>query len=276
MAEKAVAQKGVSVALACRTFGLSETCYRYAPKLSDENEEIAGLLIAVTAAHRTWGDYRGFGLCFLYLRNVKGHSWNHKRVYRIYRELELNLRIKPRKRLIRAVPNTLAVPEAPNVSWSMDFMADRLEDTRAFRLFNVLDDFNREGLGIEVDFSLPTPRVIRSLDRIIAWRGRPLSIRVDNGPEYISEALKQWAATNGIALRHIQPGKPQQNAYIERYNRTVRNEWLGQYNFSTINEVQDHATQWLWTYNNERPNMGLGGLTPAQKLNRQTKQLIAA
>ena len=272
MAESVVAQKRVSVALACRTFGLSETCYRYAPKLSDENEEIAGLLMAITSAHRTWG----FGLCFLYLRNVKGYSWNHKRVYRIYRELELNLRIKPRKRLKRDVPETLIVPEAPNVSWSMDFMADQLEDTRAFRLFNVLDDFNREGLGIEVDFSLPTPRVIRSLDQIIAWRGRPLSIRVDNGPEYISEVLKQWAARNGIALRHIQPGKPQQNAYIERYNRTVRHEWLSQYNFSTINEVQDHATQWLWTYNNERPNMGIGGITPVQKLNRKMKQQIAA
>jgi len=272
MAEKVVAQKGVSVALACRTFDLSETCYRYAPKLRDENEEIADLLMAITAAHRTWG----FGLCFLYLRNVKGYSWNHKRVYRIYRALELNLRIKPRKRLTRAVPDALIVPDAPNVTWSMDFMADRLEDARAFRLFNVLDDFNREGLGIEVDFSLPTTRVIRSLDRIIAWRGRPLSIRVDNGPEYISEVLKQWAQRNGIALCHIQPGKPQQNAYIERYNRTVRHEWLGQYNFSTISEVQHHATQWLWTYNNERPNMGLGGITPAQKLNRQMKQQIAA
>lgn len=272
MAEKAVAQKRVSVALACRTFGLSETCYRYAPKLSGENEEISGLLMAITAAHRTWG----FGLCFLYLRNVKGYLWNHKRVYRIYCELALNLRIKPRKRLKREVPDALAVPEAPNVSWSMDFMADRLEDSRAFRLFNVLDDFNREGLGIEVDFSLPTPRVIRSLDQIIAWRGRPLSIRVDNGPEYISEALKQWAANNGIALRHIQPGKPQQNAYIERYNRTVRHEWLDQYMFATIKEVQDYATDWLWTYNNERPNMGLGGITPAQKLNQQMKQQIAA
>lgn len=267
-----MAQKRVSVALACRTFGLSETCYRYAPKLSGENEEISGLLMAITAAHRTWG----FGLCFLYLRNVKGYLWNHKRVYRIYCELALNLRIKPRKRLKREVPDALAVPEAPNVSWSMDFMADRLEDSRAFRLFNVLDDFNREGLGIEVDFSLPTPRVIRSLDQIIAWRGRPLSIRVDNGPEYISEALKQWAANNGIALRHIQPGKPQQNAYIERYNRTVRHEWLDQYMFATIKEVQDYATDWLWTYNNERPNMGLGGITPAQKLNQQMKQQIAA
>ena len=176
MAENAVARRGASIALACRAFGVSETCYRYGPKLRAENEEIADLLTGLTDARKTWG----FGLCFLHLRNVKGHPWNHKRVYRIYCELELNLRIKPRKRLKRDKPDALAVPEAPNVTWSMDFMADRLGDGRAFRLLNVLDDFNREGLGIEVDFSLPAERVIRSLDRIIEWRGKPATIRVDN------------------------------------------------------------------------------------------------
>ena len=109
---------------------------------------------------------------------IRDSPWNHKRVYRIYCQLELNLRIKPRKRLKREKPDVLAVPDAPNVTWSMDFMADRLGDGRAFRLLNVLDDFNREGLGIEVDFSLPTERVIRSLDRIIEWRGKPGTIRV--------------------------------------------------------------------------------------------------
>ena len=276
MAGKAVAQKGISIALACRTFDISETCYRYEGKCSDENRLIADLLVALTQAHRTWG----FGLCFLYLRHVKGHPWNHKRVYRIYRELELNLRIKPRKRLVRETPVPLAVPTEPNTTWSMDFMADSLEEAtgvqRPFRLLNVVDDFNREGLGIEADFSLPAPRVIRSLDRIIAWRGRPLAIRVDNGPEYISEVLRHWAETRGIALMHIQPGKPQQNAYIERYNRTVRHEWLNQYVFRNIREVQDTATKWLWTYNNERPNMALGGITPAQKLKRQMTMQIAA
>jgi len=144
MAEKAVARHGVSIALACRAFGVSETCYRYSPKLKDENEEIADLLVGLTDARKTWG----FGLCFLHLRNVKGHPWNHKRVYRIYCALELNLRIKPRKRLKREKPEALAVPDAPNLTWSMDFMADRLGDGRQFRLLNVLDDFNREGLGI--------------------------------------------------------------------------------------------------------------------------------
>jgi putative transposase len=265
LAATAVTQRGVSVALACRTFGVSETCYRYTPKLDLENERIADLLVGLTQARRNWG----FGLCFLYLRNVKGHGWNHKRVYRIYCELELNMRIKPRKRLKRERPEELAVPDQPNTVWSMDFMADRLEDMRAFRLLNVVDDFNREGLGIEVDFSLPATRVTRALDRIIEWRGTPLAIRVDNGPEYISDCLCQWAETRGIAIQHIQPGKPQQNAYIERYNRTVRHEWLDQYMFATIKEVQDYATQWLWTYNNDRPNMGLGGITPAQKLKEQ-------
>ena len=118
------------------------------------------------------------------MRNVKGHPWNHKRVYRIYRHLELNLRIKPRKRLKRERPVALTVPEAPNRVWSMDFIADRLGDGRAFRLLNVLDDFNREGLGIEVDFSLAAARVIRSLNQITEWRGKPEAIRVDNGPEY--------------------------------------------------------------------------------------------
>lgn len=264
MAQTVIQNQGVSVALACRAFGLSETCYRYGPKLRSQNEEIAKLLTELTQAHKTWG----FGLCFLHLRNVKGHPWNHKRVYRIYRELELNLRIKPRKRLVREKPDELAVPEAPNKTWSMDFMADQLADGRPFRLLNVLDDFNREGLAIDVDFSLPTERVIRALDRIIEWRGKPERIRVDNGPEYISHKLLAWSKKQNVIIQHIQPGKPQQNAYVERYNRTVRHEWLDQHIIETIAEAQNHATQWLWTYNNERPNMGIGGITPAQKLKR--------
>ncbi len=262
MAVDAVANRHVSIALACRAFAISETCFRYERKLGDENALIADWVVRLTISRRTWG----FGLCFLYLRNVKGFRWNHKRVYRIYKELELNLRIRPRKRLKREKPDALAVPEYPNHTWSMDFMADQLADGRKFRTLNVLDDFNREGLAIEVDFSLPTSRVVRSLNRIIEWRGKPQFIRVDNGPEYISGMLKLWAETLGIHMKYIQPGKPQQNAYIERYNRTVRHEWLDQNIFETIQEAQEQATSWLWTYNNDRPNMAIGGITPAMKL----------
>lgn len=112
LAMKAVAQRGISISLACRTFDVSETCYRYSSKFDDDNERIADLLLGLTTTHRNWG----FGLCFLYLRNVRGHGWNHKRVYRIYRELELNLRIKPCKRLKREKPEELSVPKEPNVT----------------------------------------------------------------------------------------------------------------------------------------------------------------
>ncbi|MFK2932079.1 integrase core domain-containing protein, partial [Dyella agri] len=109
-------------------------------------------------------------------------------------------------------------------------------------------------------------RVIRSLEQIIQWRGQPEVIRCDNGPEYISGAFLTWAEQRGIRIEHIQPGKPQQNAYVERYNRTVRYDWLAQTLFDSIDEVQASATHWLWTYNHERPNMALGGITPMQKL----------
>ena len=262
MARAAVVNRAISIRLACSIFIVSETCYRYQAKLSGENALIADWLVRLTHNQRNWG----FSLCDLYFRNVKGYKWNHKRVYRIYRELELNLRIKPKKRLVRAKPEPLAVPTTINHCWSMDFMHDQLIDGRSYRLFNVIDDFNREGLTIEVDFSLPASRVIRALDQIIEWRGQPKQIRCDNGPEYVSHLLATWAISKGIELAFIQPGNPQQNAYVERYNRTVRYDWLNHYLFDRIDEVQNHATHWLWTYNNERPNRALNGMTPMMKL----------
>jgi putative transposase len=214
--------------------------------------------VGLAKARKNWG----FGLCYLYLRNIQGFGWNHKRVRRIYCELGLNLRIKPRKRLKRERPEPLSVPDRPNQMWSMDFMSDQLWNGRSFRTLNIIDDFNREGLAIDVDFSLPANRVVRSLDQIIAWRGKPTMIRVDNGPEYVSGKLIEWASKHRITLCYIQPGKPQQNAYIERYNRTVRNEWLGINIFHSIQEVQNYATKWLWTYNNDRPKWASVGSHP--------------
>lgn len=268
LAQEVVNHNKMSIAQACRTFCVSETCYRYSARLSEENAFIAEQLVILTQQQRNWG----FGLCFLYFRNVKGYKWNHKRVYRIYCELFRNLRIKPHKRLKRAKPEGLSVPKNINECWSMDFMHDQLSDGRSCRLFNVIDDFNREGLTIDVDFSLPAERVIRSLNQIIEWRGKPQCIRCDNGPEYISHKLTKWAIQNEITLCFIQPGNPQQNAYIERFNRTVRYDWLSHYLYGDIQELQDRATQWLWTYNHERPHMGLGGITPVQKLAQQQIQ----
>lgn len=169
MAKRVVAERGISIRLAYLIFLVSQTCYRYEAKKNAENEQIADWLLRLTDNHRNWG----FGLCYLYLRNVKGFKWNHKRIYRIYKGLKLNLRIKPRKRLNREKPEPLAVPGEINQVWSMDFMHDQLSDGRTFRVLNVIDDYNREALGMEIDFSLPSERVIRALKQIIEWRGRP-------------------------------------------------------------------------------------------------------
>ena len=262
MAAQAVERHGVSIRFACRCLKVSLSCYYYRAKLSSENQLIADWLLRLTTPHKRWG----FGLCFLYLRNVKGYGWNHKRVYRIYRELELNLRIKPRRRIKRDKPDALSVPTAANQVWSMDFMSDSLRDGRTMRTFNVMDDYNREGLAMEVDLSLPSQRVIRSLEQVIEWRGRPQAIRLDNGPEYIAQALIDWANDKQITLMYIQPGKPTQNAYIERFNRTVRHEWLDLHVFDSIEQAQKLATQWLWIYNNERPHTAIGGIPPRQLL----------
>lgn len=258
MAYAWVQTSGQSVRLACTIFGISETCYRYTEKLNDENQIIAEWLLGLSQVHKRWG----FGLCFAYLRNVKQFQWNHKRVYRIYRELELNLRIKPKRRIKRDKPDALAVPTDSNQVWSMDFMSDTLQDGRTIQTFNVIDDYNREALCIDVDYSMPAQRVIRSLEQIIEEKGKPANIRCDNGSQYISKALRKWAKKHRITLQYIQPGKPTQNAYIERFNRTVREEYLSMYLFESLEQAQELATTWLWTYNNERPNTAIGGVPP--------------
>jgi putative transposase len=244
-------------------YSISASHWRYERVRDPEDVCIEESLLKLSAAHNCWG----FNLMFLNLRNVQGKPWNHKRVYRIYCGLRLNLKIKPNKRIDRDKPLPLAVPSAPNVVWSMDFMHDQLSDKRSFRSLNVLDDLNREALCIEIDFSLPAQRVIRALNQLIEWRGLPLAIRVDNGPEFISQALEEWAQDRGIALWFIQPGNPQQNAYVERFNRTMRYELLSANFFDSIDQAQEAATKWQWTYNNERPSMALNGLTPIQCLN---------
>lgn len=147
-----------------------------------------------------------------------GLRYNHKRLYRTYCEFQLNLRIKPKRRIQCVKPVPLAISETMNQSWDMDFMHDALTDGRSFRLLNVINDYNQEALTIEVDFSLPAQRVIRSLNQFIECRGKPIQIRGDNDPEYISNALKEWAIEQGSILSYIEPDHPQQNAYRKRYN----------------------------------------------------------
>ena len=253
-----MATRDLSIRFVCRAFCISETCYRYQPKFSDENEEIAQWLIQLTEQNTDWG----FGLCFDYLRNVEGFTWNHKRVYRIYCELALNLRIKPKRRLKRHRPEPLKEPIRCNQVWSMDFMHDQLSDGRTYRLLNVIDDYRREGLMIEAGVSLPSMRVIRALNQLLERRTQPNAIRCDNGPEFISREFTQWAKNRGIRIEYIQPGKPQQNAYIERANKTIRYSWVSKHLFETLEEVQDYATEWLWFYNHRRPHKANNGKPP--------------
>lgn len=242
----------------CRALSLSRSVYHYRPDDSRDEPVIQALLALVERYPRY-----GFRKLFVILRR-EGHCWNHKRVHRVYCQLNLNMRRKGKRRLPSRHPEPLAESDQINQCWSMDFMSDALWCGRRFRTFNVVDDHNREALWIEIDLNLPASRVIRSLDRIAAWRGYPQKLRMDNGPELVSVALAQWAERHQIQLEFIQPGKPTQNAYIERFNRTYREEVLDFYIFRTLNEVREITDRWLKQYNEERPHQSLGDLTPLE------------
>jgi len=243
---------------ACRTIDLSRCGYRYQAKRSAD-EPIAQELQALAQSQPRWGCAKMTD----YLRN-QGYSWNHKRIRRVYRVLALPLKRKPRKRLPAHTAKPLVVPGQANQTWSLDFMSDSLSNGRAFRTLNVIDDYNREALWIEVDTSLPAERVVRVLEQLFCWHGTPTRIRMDNGPELISQRLESWAQEKHIELLHIQPGKPAQNAYIERFNRTFREEVLDAYLFDDLEEVRNITERWLEDYNTIRPHEALQGLPPRQ------------
>jgi len=234
--------------------------FYYERKPVDDNEVIDKLAKLAERYPRY-----GFHKLFAIIRR-EGYGWNHKRVYRVYCEMKLNMRRKFKKRLRREAPQPLLQPIRPNQCWSMDFVHDRLMTGMAFRTFNVVDDFNRECLAIEVDASLPSARVTRVLDQLISMRGKPDRIRSDNGPEGTSHHFMEWAEGNGIEIEYIQPGKPTQNAFIERFNGTFRREVLDMYLFASLDEVREETERWLTEYNSERPHESLGNMTPIEFL----------
>lgn len=250
----------MSIRGACRLFALSRTVYRYQPDTT-RDVPIIEALQKLAERHPRYG----FGKMFPILRR-QGHTWNHKRVYRVYCDLKLNIRRKGKKRLPNRQPDPLVVPDTVNQCLSIDFMSDALWSGRKFRTFNVVDDYNREVLAIEVDLNLPAQRVIRVLDRIAAWRGYPAKIRMDNGPELTSVLMADWAEAHGVKLEFIQPGKPTQNSFIERFNRTYREEVLDMYVFSSLSEVRELTESWIKEYNEERPHESLGNMTPVEYL----------
>ena len=249
----------VSFRMSCRVLQISRSVALYQPVPNRD-----GPVIAALQELRKEFAYDGFPMLYAELRK-QGAIWNHKRVHRIYCALGWNKISKKKRRLPSRDPHKLDVPDNLNVSWSMDFMSDSLYSGRKFRTFNVIDDCNREVLGIEIDTNLPAERIIRKLDQIAEFKGYPKQIRCDNGPELISHNMADWAKSHGIRLEFIEPGRPTQNSYVERFNRTYREGVLDLYVFDSLNQVRDITEKWIIHYNRRRPHRSLGWLTPEEK-----------
>jgi putative transposase len=254
----------LSVRRACRVAGLARAAW-YTPLVDPAVRDAAVIdaLQGLVADHGRWG----FWKCFDRMR-LDGHVWNHKKVHRVYCALRLNLPRRTRRRVPPRFRQALAAPTRLNEIWAIDFMHDALYGGRRFRTLNVLDEGNREGLAIEIGTSIPATRLIRVLSQLVALYGRPDRLRLDNGPELTSQALTEWCAQRGIGLHYIQPGKPVQNAFIERFNRTYREEVLNAYLFHSTQEAQALSDAWLVEYNEQRPHDALGRVPPLTYLPR--------
>lgn len=258
---------GLPIVRACSSVRLSRAAYYRPVEECSRDGEIVAALNEIIAVELRWG----FWKCYDRLRQL-GKAWNHKRVYRVYCAMRLNQKRRTKKRLPTRERQSLVVVPLVNAVWALDFMFDSLYSGRSLRTLNVLDEANRGVLGIDIATSIPATRVIRFLEQLIEIQGKPAAIRCDNGPELTSYAFTEWCKAKDIALLFIQPGKPDQNAFIERFNRTYRNEVLDAYLFDSLSEVREITDDWLRRYNEIRPHDALGSLPPA----RYREQLLAA
>jgi putative transposase len=250
--------RSTSLRRACRVLELSTATWRYQRRGRLDNRELLARLQAHAAVRPRYGYRR---LHTLVAR--EGVVANHKRVHRVYREAGLQVRRRRRKRLTRGERVPLPTASRRGERWSMDFMADTLADGRGFRTLNIVDDFTRECVAIEVDRSLPGARVVRVLERLAAMTGLPRVIVSDNGPEFAGRTLDAWAYRQGVELRFIRPGKPIENAYVESFNGKFRDECLNEHWFLSVAEAQQIIEAWRVDYNTVRPHRSLGQLTPA-------------
>jgi putative transposase len=255
----------ISERSSCCIAGLWRSTYRYCGSKADDIQ----LRRQIREHAARWKRF-GYRQIHALLR-LSGVMVNHKKVYRIYTEEGLKVRRRSRKKLSFLRTST-PVPVAPNIRWSMDFMFDRLIDGRIIKLFNVIDDFSREGLTIDIDTSISSQRVTHVLERLELIRGvLPESIVLDNGPEFRSQVLFGWAQKNNVHLDYIQPGKPTQNCFVESFNGTVRDECLNEHAFLNLHHARDTITRWLDDYNETRPHSSLGGKPPTMFLKEWNK-----
>ena len=248
----------MGVTRACGLIGISRSLYRYRSRRAGD-DEVRTRMQEIAVEKRRYGYQR----IHVVLRR-EGWLINHKRTLRLYREAGLAVRRRKRKRIACVERQPLAKPNAPDVTWSMDFVSDALADGRRIRCLNIVDNYTRECLAMEVDTSLSGRRVAKVLERLRDLRGLPLSITVDNGPEFAGKVLDEWAYRRGVHLAFIRPGKPVENAYVESFNGKFRDECLNEHWFVSIRDARQRIEAWRCEYNEERPHSSLGWLTPQQ------------
>jgi len=254
-----VAERQISQRKACCWVGLSRNALKEPVAVKEKDKALQDRVRQLAKRYKHWGLLK-----IHHKLRKQGEIANHKRVRRLYRLAGLSLPRKLKKRLPEAVRQPLPKASACNQCWSLDFTADGLTDGRKFRTLNIIDDYNREVLGVEVDYSLPAGRVTRLLDKLVERYGKPERLRSDNGPEFISQTLQDWCAEHQVVLHWIEPGKPTQNAYIERFNGTFRREVLNANTFRNLAQVRRTVDDWLVEYNTERPHQSLKFMTPVE------------
>lgn len=245
----------MSIHRACHIVSLTRSMYYYRTQKDD------GAVISKLQELAERYPTRGFDTYYGKIR-MEGLNWARSRVLRIYRSLNLKLRRKHKRRLPERIREQLIQPGAVNQTWSIDFMSDALVNGRRFRVLNVMDDYNREALINEAHYSIPAQKLVLSLQRLLSERSKPAKIRVDNGPEFLSNTFRIFCQQNQIEICYIQPGKPAQNAYIERFNRTFREDVLDAYLFDSIAQVNALAFEWQMDYNQNHPHKALLGKSP--------------
>ena len=250
--------QGLSERRCLQVVRMSASALRYQPR-PDRNQALRQRIIALAQRHRRYG----VGMIHLKLRQA-GEVVNYKRVERLYGLEKLHIRRRRRKKIPLAERQPLVRPGGANEIWSVDFVFDRVASGRTLKSLVIVDDGTHEAVAIVTEHTLGGEHLTRILDGICAQRGRPAIIRSDNGKEFTGKAMLNWAHRNGVALRLIEPGKPNQNAYVESFNGRLRDECLNEHWFTSLAHARTVIEAWRCEYNEERPKKSLGGLTPAQ------------